>query len=266
MNIHFNDKELFKKLQKATLFKGIVGSKMYGTDDLNSDTDYLYIYVPSINQRNTFNKSHHQLQYKEERIDHNFVDVFTFINNIVKGDSTISFELISHESIIDSPLGFLYDMKHAFYNYKIIKSYNGMAIRDSKFLQRNDYNQRALEKRLFHIFRGHEFSEMILNKEFNPVIAGTSLMDKFEDFKIDYCETNIIQFVDEVLKPFRAKINEIKDNDPEFFPEFMRVEDQNLLDKKLNELIYSNIWIKKQNWNMRLNMFYEVNENIEIKY
>ncbi len=34
MNIHFNDRQLFEKLKSATIVKCVVGSHMYGTNDM----------------------------------------------------------------------------------------------------------------------------------------------------------------------------------------------------------------------------------------
>ena len=81
MNIHFKNKELFEKLKSATIAKVIVGSHMYGTNTESSDIDYLYIYATSENELNSFIKVHHQLQYKEDGIDHNFVSLHNFLNN-----------------------------------------------------------------------------------------------------------------------------------------------------------------------------------------
>lgn len=81
MNIHFDNKELFEKLKSATIAKVVIGSKMYGTYDASkSDIDYLYIYATSENELNSFIKTHHQLQYKEDGIDYNFVSLHTFLS------------------------------------------------------------------------------------------------------------------------------------------------------------------------------------------
>jgi predicted nucleotidyltransferase len=262
MNLHIKDIDLFEHLKKATLFKTIIGSKMYGNDNQDSDTDYLYIYVPSIDERNTFKKSHHQLQYKDynNKEDHIFVDIFTFIHNTIYGDSTISFEVINNDLIKDSPLNFLYEMRMAFHNYNILKSYNGLALRDAKHIIKNKqfYTKEHFQKRLSHVIRGHEFAEMILDNQFNTIFnKDLNEYDLYQDDKLtDYIENK--------LRPFRLKINELKDNKE--IPKFMKVEEQKLLDIELTKLINSDQYINKSNWNMDLTIFYKANETPEIKY
>lgn len=266
MNIHFKDIELFEKLKKATLHKVVIGSSMYGTNDENSDIDYLYIYVPSISERNTFYPSHHQLQYKEEGIDHNFVNIYSFFKNCIVGDSTINFEIINHESIKDSPLSFLWDMREAFYNYKIIRSYNGLARRDIRELPK--YSEEDRNKKIGHILRGHEFSKMILNKDFSPIIndelkaklKAIKSLDNWKDRK------DITDVLKEEVEAFRKQISALYDTNDFNMPSFMSIENQIILDEHMNKLINSDTWKQKSDWVMDLKMFYEANENVEIRY
>ena len=94
MNIHFEDKDLFEQLKRESLVKVKVGSHLYGMETDESDVDYLYIYLKPENMKDSFIWEHHQLQYKEDGVDHNFVDLHTFIRNILTGDSTINFEVL----------------------------------------------------------------------------------------------------------------------------------------------------------------------------
>lgn len=267
MNLHFKDIELFEKLKAATLHKAVIGSSMYGTNDENSDIDYLYIYVPSISERNTFYPSHHQLQYKENGVDHNFVNLFTFFKNCINGDSTINFEIINHESIKNSPLVFLWDMKHAFYNYKILRSYNGLARRDIRELPKQT-SEADKSKKLAHVLRGHEFSKMIMEKTFNPIIT-EELKSKIKRIKaIDHWNERktVTEFLKEEVENYRKYISELYDSDKFPMPTFMSVENQILLDNHMTKLINSDVWKERCNWFMNLNAFYEANENVEIKY
>lgn len=268
MNIHFKDIELFEKLKKATILKTIFGSKLYGIDDINSDIDYLYIYVPSISERNTFYPSHHHLQYKEKNnnIDHIFVNIFTFLKNCINGDSPIFFEIINHDSILNSPLNFLYDMRKSFYNYKIIRSYNGIAKRDIKELSKQ-ISEHDKNKKLAHVLRGHEFSKMIYNLDFNPIINSELKEEIFKiknisDWKVRKEITEKLQLE---VENFRKKLTDDYNNKFSL-PKFMLVEDQIKLDVKLSELINSDIWKEKLNWYMDLKEFYIANENTEINY
>ncbi len=266
MNIHFKDIELFEKLKKATLHKVVIGSLMYGTNHENSDVDYLYIYVPSISERNTFHPSHHQLQYKENGIDHNFVNIFTFLKNCLNGDSTINFEIINHESIKDSDIGFLWELRYAFYNYKILRSYNGLARRDLRELPK--YAEEDKNKKIAHVLRGHEFSKMIMDKNFTPIITGSlkeeiTLLKKLSDWKERKEATDILK---DKVEAYRKVISELYDSKIFPLPSFMSVENQIKLDSYMNDLINSEIWKEKSNWNMDLKAFYEANENPEINY
>ncbi len=266
MNIHFKDIELFEKLKKATLHKVVIGSTMYGTNDENSDIDYLYIYVPSISERNTFHPSHHQLQYKEDGIDHNFVNIFTFLKNCLSGDSTINFEIINHESIKDSELSFLWDLRYAFYNYKILRSYNGLARRDLRELPK--YADEDRNKKIAHVLRGHEFSKMIMSKEFSPIITGSLKEEIFNIKKLaDWKERkDATDLLKDIVEAYRKEISVLYDTKTFPLPMFMSVENQIVLDKHIHYLINSNLWNEKSNWYMDMNAFYEANENPEINY
>lgn len=267
MNLHFKDIELFEKLKAATLHKAVIGSTMYGTNDSNSDLDYLYIYVPSISEKNTFYPSHHQLQYKENGIDHNFVNIFTFFKNCIIGDSTINFEIINNESIKDSPLSFLWDMRYAFYNYKILRSYNGLCRRDLRELPKQTTEEEK-NKKLAHVLRGHIFSKMIMEKNFNPIVS-EELKAEIKTIKsITHWEErkNVTYKLKEEVEAYRKYISELYDSENFPLPTFMVVENQKLLDKYMSELINSDIWKERSDWFMDLTAFYEANENVEIKY
>ena len=266
MNLHFKDIELFEKLKKATLHKALIGSHMYGTNDINSDYDYLYIYVPSLSERNSFYQSHHQLQYKENGIDHNFVNIFTFLKNCIIGDSTINFEVVQSQDIQNSDIGFLWDMREAFYNYKILRSYNGLCRRDLRELPKASEENK--NKRIAHILRGHIFSKMILEKKFNPVISDDlkikiNEIKNFKDWKVRKDFTEILR---NEVEEFRKYISVLYDTKDFSLPTFMSIENQIILDKQVNELIYSDVWKEKSKWIMDMNLFYEANENPEIRY
>jgi len=121
MNLHIN-KEQFDVLMNSKLIgKFIIGSKLYGIDNDNSDTDYLIIYQPFKNQIFSAFTNHHQFQYKDVdyNIDYNFVDVITFVRNLTKGDSTINYELLYSDDFAKSKLGFLSEIKDKFKTYTI---------------------------------------------------------------------------------------------------------------------------------------------------
>ncbi len=269
MNLHFKDIELLNKLNNSTLFTCVFGSKMYQIDDANSDTDYIHVYAPSLSERNTFYSSHHQLQYKDiiKNEDHVYVNIFAFLKNILNGDSTTFFEIINHESIKNSPLRFLWEMRHAFYNYKILRSYNGICRRDIRELPKQK-SEEDKNKKLTHVLRGHIFSKMIMDKSFNPIIS-EELKAEIKTIKsiTNWEERKKVAYkLKKEVEEYRKYISKLHDSDNFPLPTFMDVENQKLLDKYMNELINSDIWKERSNWFMDLNIFYEANENVEIKY
>lgn len=170
MNIHFTDKGLFENLKNATLAKVRVGSHLYGTDNENSDEDFLYIYATSENELKSFVWTNHQLQYKEEGVDHNFVSLHTFVRNIINGDSTINFEVVHSDELKKTHLGFMHVYRDYFNTYTIIRSYNGFARRDCKHFTKatTPYEKR---KRFGHIVRGYVYAKLLMNREFKFNIA-----------------------------------------------------------------------------------------------
>lgn len=121
----------------------------------------------------------------------------------------------------------------------------------------------GLKKKLSHIIRGHEFAKMILNKDFNPVF-NDELKNICNEFVEHYLHNDMNNYIDEIIKPFREELNYLKDH--KNLPEQVNVHDQILLDRGLLNLIKSNIYKDKMNWGMDLTLFYQVNENPEIKY
>lgn len=208
MNIHFTDKDLFEKLKLATLVKVRVGSHLYGTNNENSDEDFLYIYATSENELNSFIWTNHQLQYKEEGIDHNFVSAHTFIRNILNGDSTINFEVVHSDELKNSCLEFLHILKESFNTYTIIRSYNGFARRDCKHFTKatNDYEKR---KRLGHIIRGYVYADMLMNKTFDFKKANETFVDLLNKHTLDMNSVN--KYIS-LIELQRKQLNEKFDN------------------------------------------------------
>ena len=198
MNIHFNDKELFEKLKSATIAKIVVGSNMYGTQNSSSDIDYLYIYATSENELNSFVKVHHQLQYKEDGIDYNFVSLHNFLNNCINGDSTINFEVINSTSLIGTDIEFLYNFRKTFLTYTVIRSYLGLARRDSKhfFSVKTDYEK---SKKLKHVIRGYLYSKDMIENNFDFDRCNKELLN----IEIDITSNK-------QLKEYDSKISELR--------------------------------------------------------
>lgn len=173
MNIHFTDKALFENLKMATLVRIRVGSHMYGTNDAGSDEDFLYIYATSDAELNSFVWTNHQLQYKENGVDYNFVSLHTFIRNCINGDSTINFEVIQSRQLASTALNFLDVHRSSFCTYTIMRSYLGFARRDLKHWAKAS-TERDRKKKLMHIVRGYLYAKRI--KEMNGA-GGSAFFD-----------------------------------------------------------------------------------------
>ena len=267
MNIHFTDKKIFEDLKSSSLINIDIGSSMYGTTDNSSDVDRLYIYIPSTEDDLSFTSTHHQFQYKEDGIDHLFINIHDFIRNSLNGDSTINFEVINTEALKDSDLSFIYDMRFSFHNYKIIRSYLGLCRRDIKFLNKGGTSERDKNKKLGHVLRGYKFAKHILDGEFSPTIDGY-LLEKIIAIKsFDYEQRfNLTSVLTEKISVFRDKLNRILDDKSGDLSFYMDIKDQAKLDTHLKELAETNIWKEKKKDSLGLlNLIYDVNEN-DIKY
>lgn len=210
MNIHFTDTELFKNLKKATLAKVKVGSHMYGTNNENSDTDYLYIYATSKNELASAIQTHHQLQFIDENgDDHNFVSLHTFIRNILNGDSTINFEVIQSGVLKNTKLEFLCNFDNDFITYTIIRSYLGLARRDVKhyFKANTDYLKK---KRLGHIIRGYLYARDMIQNQWNFNAANIELKSILDN--LDVSNNKRLKDFDAGISFLRDELNEKLNN------------------------------------------------------
>jgi predicted nucleotidyltransferase len=210
MNIHFTNKELFDDLQSRTFLKVEIGSSLYGLNNSSSDLDYLYIYQESQEELLSLNWTHHQFQFKENNIDHNFTGLRNFIRNILTGDSTINFEVLYSDEIKDSSLNWL--LKYKFDNYNIIKSYLGLAKRDIKYLRYNTsgFNHFSAQdyKKATHFLRGVEFAKRLLNKEFHLDSSHLILIKSGNEDNLK----NILLEKEIEMNSLRLKLNELLNN------------------------------------------------------
>jgi len=259
MNIHIN-KETYELLKKSALITLEIGSYTYGISDEYSDKDYLTIYAPFNNERNSFWNSHHQFQYKdiENNEDHNFVSIFSFLRNLISGDSTINFEFIHDEKLIGTTFQFLYDYRFCFYNYNIIRSYNGFAKRDLKHINK-EITERDKNKKIIHAFRCHIFAKQILRKKFQLYISGVekNMIDEFKNLNYKN-RKSYGDWINVLLEDFRIDLNDCLNNKK--ISKFMKVEDQIKIDKELSKLINSNFYQSKIQEYIDLTEIYKANE------
>lgn len=269
MNIHIKNKELFEKLQSASLASGRFGSFLYKTNDEFSDSDIHYVYTTSVPELNSFLKSHHHLQWKENGVDHIFVNLHTFLSNLIKGDSAVLFELIHSESFKDTSLGFIYEMRNSFINYAIIRAYLGFARRDCQFYHRKQTHRDQL-KALGHIHRGYFFAKSLMNKDFK--LVDDDFLKVFSEIKLlgekDFkAKKEFLNNGQELVTNLREELNQRFNNNTLNLPKYMDLNDMSKLDNEIEKLMLSDEWKLKQSYLSDFNMdiFYDAYEN-EINY
>lgn len=208
MNIHFSDRVFFENLKAATLAKVRVGSHLYGTNNENSDEDFLYIYATSSIELNSFITTHHQLQFKENNIDHNFVSFHSFIRNCLNGDSPINFEVIQSTELLNTPLEFLHKYCKAFQTYTVMKSYNGLVQRDIKQFSRA-VSQYDKQKKYGHIVRGLLYVEMMLKRNFDFKHANTLHIEQKDEVDLNPLILNLeLERLKKVAEEQRKLLND----------------------------------------------------------
>lgn len=272
MNIHIKDKVLFDDLLDSTFFNIKMGSDLYGLRDENSDTDFLCIYAPSLNQMSSFNKSIHQIQYKdiEHEVDYVFTDMYTFFWNLLNGDSTINFEIIHTSDYKNSEFGEYFDfLTPKLRSYSTIVSYLGFANRDIKHFWK-EKTDRDKVKKLLHIERSFNFAKQIFNDYENFSLIDNSLLEKRKLYQLlsgqglnEFCK-GYIESISEDIKKFRQEILNVALEKKEI-NRFLSFDDQEELDDKLFHFSQKPIFLNKQQKFLSLEPYYLVNEN-ELKY
>ena len=170
MNIKITKEENLV-LNHLTIKSYIVGSKLYRTDNFDSDTDYLIIYN-SIGDSDIYYPNSHQLQYDD--IDNNSQYIYTterqFYSNLFSGDSTINVDVILfYDDYTES------EKLNICRTYNIIKAFLGFVKRDIKFLGKN-------KSKLFHVHRGLYCAEKLLNNEL-PILSDLTKLNMSSDTK-----------------------------------------------------------------------------------
>ena len=270
MNIHIKNIELFEAMKSASLAQCQFGSVLYKTNDEFSDVDIHYVYTTSVNELNSFLKSHHHLQYKEEGKDHIFVSLHTFLYNLLKGDSTVLFEIVHSDSFKNTPLNFLHEMKDAFTNYAMVRSYLGFARRDCQHYHKAKGHREQI-KSLGHIWRGYYFAQSILNGNFR--LINEEFLEIFAQLKA-IGETNFVEKKrwlsdgQKLVTELREELNYKFNNDTLSLPKYMTIENQIKLDRELQGLMKTpTAWFSRQEHlsDFDLVPFYDAFEN-EITY
>jgi predicted nucleotidyltransferase len=243
MNIHFTDIVLFEKLKKATMVKVVIGSHMYGTNNVNSDIDYLYIYATSENELLSPFKTHHQLQYKEDGIDHNFVSIHNFIHNTLSGDSTINFEVIHSSALNGTALQWLYENRQMFVTYNIIRSYIGLCRRDINHYGRYKTDQERY-KRFGHIIRGVIYTSALLNNAFD--FNGCNITAVGEMVKGEFNSGKKLKEITKTTSDLRILVTNACDNNSLNLGKTIKVMDGTYLNEWFIALCLSDMFKSKQ--------------------
>lgn len=198
MNIHVS-KTTFDELMKATIVSVEMGSKMYSLNNEKSDTDILHIIATPKGWNDSLVWTHHNVQFKEEGVDHVFTTLQNFIRNILKGDSTINYECLYSKELENSELSFVCDMRKDFANFSLVRSYLGLAKRDLKLFSQNYDN-----KKLFHGLRGLWTAKRILDGSYSNDIK--SIDPQFYDYLRDLKNNNLTDRMELIKKMKETKV------------------------------------------------------------
>ncbi len=150
MNIKIT-KEEHEFLKRHQVTEIVIGSKLYGTEEEGSDTDFLCIYNKPSSWSDSNLPNFHQFQYDDVRNNCQYIWTTEeqFWKNQMSGDSTINSDVILFGEKY-SDLAKLELCR----TYKVIKGYLGFAKRDLK-----EYKKK---NKLFHIARGLYCAEKLI--------------------------------------------------------------------------------------------------------
>lgn len=262
MNIHINKNQFEFILANTKFDEFIIGSRLYGLNDENSDIDILIVYHPFYNQLIDPFNNHHQFQYKDEEknVDYNLVDAITFIKNLVSGDSTINFEVIFSDEIKYSCLSFLYFLRNEFLTFNIAKAYLGFAKRDVKsFNKRTTYHDKI--SGYLHIKRSIYIATAIIEGDL------TDLKPIYDKLKIDKelikktnekSLLNLVKGFDSIINDNRNLLTDLHNKNK--ITKFLKPDVQNEILRNLERILI----ISEKS--LPLDQIHFHNENIEFKY
>lgn len=256
MNIHITDEKLINALDKSILAKVVVGSHMYGTNNAESDTDYLCIYATSNEELFSFIQTHHQFQVKTTDSDFNYVSLHTFLKNILNGDSTINFEVVQSGILKGTELDWLDKYKDAFKTYTVIRSYLGLCRRDIKHFYK-EASDRDKKKRLGHVIRGYIYAKHLINHTFDFDACN----EEFKAIEIDISNNDQLKEYDNKVSMLRDILNEKLNSKTLNLPQHMAVDDADKMTEDIVNFCTSSYFDSKQVKGMNMNLFNNAFEN-----
>lgn len=264
MNIHI-DQVAFEELKTATILSIKMGSRMYNLENSSSDTDMLHIIATPTGWTNSLVWTHHNLQYKENGVDHVFTTLQNFVRNILKGDSTINYECLYSKEIENSSLAFLSDMRLKFNNYSLIRSYLGLVRRDLK-----NFSQGYDSKKLFHAVRGLWTANQIMKNTYSNDIkqVDLSIYTYLHELKNGIISDRrvLIEKVKEISKAtdsLRAKLTELLNN--KLMNRIMEPSSLKSLDEKLKQFCLTKDYTEKIISDIEVTGIYQI-INTDITY
>jgi len=263
MNLHIDKEEFDWLMAQPKVGQFTIGSELYELNDEHSDKDYLIILYPFYDVINSPFSSHHQFQYKdvENNIDYNFVDIVTFIKNLVSGDSTVNFELLySEEFQADENLRFIWRYRNYFHTYNIMKSYLGMADRDIRHIGKKQGRDKI--SAMLHIQRGRTFVGRLMDNRFFLNIAGFDYI-KNENYLSSFLK-NIAHYREE-LKVIRQEVTKRYERGE--LSRYLDPNIQNIVNTGLIALLLNKDGLEYSFLKRSLHKkIYDSNEKIEITY
>jgi predicted nucleotidyltransferase len=178
MNLKIN-KEQFDIINQFITKKVVFGSYLYGTNNENSDKDYL-CFLENRRFDNIVSSLgiKHQLQYKDETegIDYVITSQKQFISNLVSGESTINADILLfgyNDCLSLSQKDTLKIVR----SYNVIKAYLGFAKRDIKLIDKSKKNKK------FHAARSIMTANYLLDNEIPNIKHIQSMY--YTDFNIN---------------------------------------------------------------------------------
>lgn len=163
MNIKITKEDFdFIKDNTEIVFDVVMGSKMYGTANENSDTDKLVVYRDNkgLFASDLYYPNYHQLQYDDVENNTQYIlcTEKQFYMNLFSGDATINADIIIYyfrNKTNEEKLNMLR-------TFNIIKAFIGFAKRDLKQINKG-------KNKLFHIQRGLYCANQLLNNQLPDV-------------------------------------------------------------------------------------------------
>ena len=221
MNIKISKEQADFILNQNNYKTYLIGSRLYGTNKIDSDYDFLIIYKNFHNEIDMFYPNYHQLQYDEigdnKQLQLMFTSENQFYRNLFSGDATINADIVmftNFNNYNDS------EKLNILRTFNIIKAYIGFAKRDIKYINKG-------KNKIFHIERGLYCAEKLINNE----------LPNLEDIKFIYNNPNLdIKRLKQCEEDLRYRCNNLfENNELTLFPKLPIIDPKNDIEKLLIE-------------------------------